>query len=120
MINLNINVSIKPEQIIDAEYRRQFIKSISILHNEMADYGLPMQIKTPSIPRNPSNGTTKEKGPNELEFLATSGQSRMKVPSTWTGSREEYAASRLSGTVDSHDETEETEETTSGEFDTFH
>lgn len=117
MVTLNLNITLKPEQLVDGEYRKQFVKALSLLSNEMQDYGLSVQVKAPSIPRNPGNATPKEKGPLELEFLATSGQSRMKVPSTWNGSREEYAASRLSGTVDSHEETEDTD---SNDFDTFH
>lgn len=118
MINLNINLSIKLEQLADSELRSQFIKAVSLLHNEMADYGLPVTIKAPSAPRITSNAST-EKGQHELAFLESTGQKRMKVPSTWTGSREAYAESRLNGgTVDSH--ADEPEETEADGVDTFH
>lgn len=44
--------------------------------------------------RNSSINVT-EKGPNELNWIKVTGKTRMKMPKTFDGTREEYAALKL-------------------------
>jgi hypothetical protein len=90
MINLNVNISIKPDAMpeTNAAYVAAFIKELANLgYNLNSD-----QVK-------PVRAEREEKGPIELQYLAQSGKQRMKVPSSFVGSREEWAAKLLVGDI---------------------
>lgn len=44
---------------------------------------------------NPAIANASEKGEYEMALLAKTGKSRMLVPATWTGTREEWAFDKL-------------------------
>lgn len=88
MINLNVNITIKPDAMpeTNAAYVAAFIRELANLgYNLNAE-----QVK-------PIRAEREEKGPIELQYLTQSGKQRMKVPSSFVGSREEWAAKLLVG-----------------------
>jgi hypothetical protein len=88
MINLNVNITIKPDAMpeTNAAYVAAFIK-------ELASLGYNLNSEHVKQVR----AEKEEKGPIELQYLEQSGKQRMKVPSNFNGSREEWAAKLLVG-----------------------
>ena len=116
MINLNINFPLKLESLADNETRAATVKALSLFYNDLRDYGLPVgQIKVPVVQK--ATNPVHERGLNEMRYLAESGKKRMKVPSTWQGTREEYAFAKLHGDIIQGDEEPESNEEPESEDD---
>lgn len=100
MININLNVSLKPEMFVIGESRAALITGLLAFQNEAKAKGLLLSVNAPMAPRSSGpSASTVEHGPLEKQWLVQNGKSRMKVPSTWEGTREEYAFAKLHGGV---------------------
>ena len=86
---LNINFTLKPEMPIS-----EAVRFLVEFKNQAESQGLTMAVKMPVIPHTKD---VKEVGPYEAEYISQRGLQRMKVPSTWHGTREEYAKTQLHG-----------------------
>jgi hypothetical protein len=94
---INLNFSLKIESIGSAENRANLIAGLLAFQNEAKAAGLHLSAVAPSLPRSTSAPSTVKHGPYETQWLAQSGRQRMKLPTNWSGSREEYALSQLNG-----------------------
>jgi hypothetical protein len=91
---INLNFSVKIDLLATAESRAALIGGLLAFQNEAKAAGL----NSPSLPRSSgSSASTVDHGPLEKQWLVQSGKSRMKVPSTWEGTREGYAFAKLHG-----------------------
>ena len=109
MIHLNINYTLKPENgtpELNAAYVASFIEALDkkgVCVNTTMDK--PQRVASPTI---------GQKGPFEAQYIASRNLSRMKVPATWNGSREDYAKAMLESTVPVESETDSSEDVTIG------
>lgn len=97
MINLHINYSLKADQSpeLNAAFVASFIEALAAKgHAIHCDASKPVKALQ----------FAKEKGPLETMLLANTGKSRMKVPSSWEGSREEWAQKLLTGETPTENE----------------
>jgi hypothetical protein len=103
MINLNINYSLKADATpeLNARFVAEFIEAL-----EAKGYTLQGETVKPVKPAS----IEREKGEHELAWLAQSGHKRMKVPSTWEGTREEWAKKLLANESEVVHNSEESED----------
>ena len=114
MINLNINLAIKADQMpdVNAAYVAAFIKALAREGYQFSTDSI-RSVKAPAIAR--------EKGPNETLVLEQTGKKWLKVPGHWNGTREEYFGKVLTGeTIRENDDTETEESVSSDPMDIFH
>lgn len=107
MLNLNISYSLKADQSpeLNAAFVAAFINAL-----ETKGYSInSASVKPVKVAQN-----AKEKGPNEMQYLQEKGLTRMLVPSSWQGTREEYAVHALT------DETPVEQEESEDPLDIFH
>lgn len=99
-MNLNINFALKPEMPVNdaARYLAAFIRAAKA-------EGLEIQVNPVKQVREPT--ITCEKGPFETQYIQQRGLTRMKVPASWNGTREEFAKSVLEQTPDIKEEEED-------------
>jgi hypothetical protein len=101
-IHLNINLAIKADAMPDANaaYVATFIEALAAKGYQFStESEKPVKVAQ----------SAKEKGPLETLLLENTGKSRMKVPSAWEGTREEWAGKLLTGETPTENVTEEGE-----------
>lgn len=105
MININIAWKINPDQNAD-ENADSLLAFVSALEAR----GIAVNTVAQSTRSNASNGPSNvEKGHYETRYCEVRGLKRMKVPATWTGSREDYAKAQLDGELPTEDHEEDHE-----------
>lgn len=89
MINLNITFALKPDQTpeLNASFVSAFIRALEEKGHSVNGIETPSPTRVPRV-----SASSGDKGPNELALLEKRGLQRMKVPASWTGTREDYAA----------------------------
>lgn len=103
MINLNITYSINNalSAIDHAEYIASFLAAL-----ESKGHKITCEVQKPSK----EAVNKQEKGEWEAKFLEAKGLSRMKVPSSWNGTREDFAKLALTNSMEGETTTELSEE----------
>lgn len=103
MVSLTLTMSIKAENGKPAEHADY----VAALVKELAERGIHLNAQNQVSKIRPET----EKGPNEIAYLESRGLKRMKVPATWNGTREAYAAHMLESKEPESEEPESEVET---------